>query len=299
MPLTLEEIKTESGKDPELKKGILSTFKDDFVKGAESEGLVVRTKEQDQLYLTNHVNQILPGKVDEAFTKKFKESLDAMDAEIASLTGAVKGPHEKTSEFIKRAVKEFNAKGGDPVTKEKVTQLEEMLKNSKAEFEKKYADKENELFNSQIEWQVNGFLDKINIAVPVHLKTDEDKQSFVNQQKALIKHGFLNDHRAKKDDNGNVVFYEGDKPLMSTKDGKPKGAPDIIQEKYAAWFVPASHTQTGTGAGQNGTTGGTANGAFKNKEDIHKHLAAQGMDASTKEYYSDFQKLATENKIEI
>lgn len=296
--LTLEQVQEAVRENPELKTGIFTTFKDDF-----SQGKIVRTPEEDQLHLDNQLSIILPGKVEEKFNERFKLNLDQFDREIEAITGIPKlipadgnSPKEKTTEYFKRALNIQKEKGGDPVTKERVAQLESMLTDTKSQYEQKLTEKEQQLFHKETEWQVNSQLDKSSVAVPMHLKTDEEKQGFINQQKTLIKQGFFSNYTAKKDDAGNIIYYEGDKPQMRTQDGKPKSAAELIADKFSAWFVPAQHTLTGTGTGSEGVL---PQGGFTDKASIHKYLMAQGLDVNSKEYMVQFERLADENKIRI
>jgi hypothetical protein len=76
-------------------------------------------------------------------------------------------------------------------------------------------------------------------------------------------------------------------------------AGDLIARDFSAWFVPAAHQQTGTGTGQ-GTQGGTVTTTgLKDKESVHKHLAAIGLDAGSKDYLTQFEKICKENGIAI
>jgi hypothetical protein len=111
----------------------------------------------------------------------------------------------------------------------------------------------------------------------------------------MMRQGFFASVTAKRDEQGNIIYYEGDKPLMNQKDGKPKTAGDIIGEKYSAWFVPPGKVVTGTGGGG----AGIPEGGFKKKEEIHAHLQANGIEVGTAEYNTKLEQLATEAKIEI
>lgn len=295
--MNLTEIKEAAEKQPELKKEILSSFKSDFIKGVEAEGMVVRTKDQDQTFLDNHVKTVVDAKVAEKVQpmvdSEFSKMMSKIDDQIKEITGIDKVAGEKTTAFAKRAI-EAKQKNGDPVTTEKVKELENLLKSTKEDYEKKLTDAETKSFSQSIQFQVDADLDKRSFAVPAHLKTDEEKQGFINQQKALLKQGFLSGVTPKKDNEGNIVFHDGDKPLLNTKDGKPKSASDIIAEKYSPWFIPEGHKVTGTGGGQGGGTGG-----FKSSDDVHKYLAAQGVDAKSPAYMEQFEKLTTEHKISV
>lgn len=295
--MNLTEIKEAAEKQPDLKKEILSSFKDEFIKGVEAEGMIVRTKEQDQTFLDNHVKTVVDAKVAKelqpAVDAEFSKMMSRIDTEIQQITAIEKTAGEKTTAYAKRALSEKH-KTADPVTKEKIAELENLLSTTKADYEKKLSDAEAKSFTQNIQFQVDADLDKRSFAVPAHLKTDEEKQAFINQQKALLRQGFLSGVTPKKDNEGNIVFYDGDKPLMNIKDGKPKNASDIINEKYSPWFIPEGHKATGTGGGQGGGTGG-----FKSKDDIHKHLAAQGVDVKSPAYMEQFEKLTADNKISV
>jgi hypothetical protein len=300
MPYTLEEVQAEIGKNPELKNGLISSLQNDFI-SAPPPGVIVRTTQQDKEHLDNQINVLLPAKVEEKFSEKFKASLDEIDAEITALTGEKKGPHEKTTQFAKRALEALKGRGGDTATKARVTELEALLESKTNEYTQTLTKKEQEIFNKELGWQIDAELNRVNIAVPIHLKTDVEKQQYVNQQKALIKQGFLSGVTAKKDDQGNIIYYEADKPLMSPKDGKPKTAGEIISEKYAAWFTPGQHTVTGTGTGASGSAGANGTGGLSTKSQVHEHLKAQGLDPEVNDaaYQKQFEKLCSEHGIVI
>jgi hypothetical protein len=58
--------------------------------------------------------------------------------------------------------------------------------------------------------------------------------------------------------------------------------------------------QTGTGTGSGSGQGASLpSGGFKDKESIHKFLAASGIEEGSKKYMEEFQRLATEAKIAI
>ncbi len=293
--MTIEEIKAAVAGDAALKTALVSSFKDDFIKGVEAEGMTVRTKEQDQTFVESQVNQILPAKVEEKFKAKFKENLDEMD-NIVTQAGYAKNPNEKTTDFIKRAFADLKSKGADPTAKDRIAELERLMGEKENTWKTKYTELEKSLFTKEIDFQLAGSLDAAQIFVPAHLKTDEEKQSYIAQEKQLMKLGFLSAVQAKKDESGNVVFYEGDKLLVSTKDGKPLSAGEILQTRFPGKFIQPG--QQGAGSGHGGSGGGAA-GGFKTTDDIHKHLAASGIAVGTPEYLDKFSSLATEHKISV
>lgn len=303
MDLTIDQIKEVAEKQPELKNAIISSFTPDFLKTPPAD-VVIRTKDEDKKYLDSHVSAVVEERVSKEsqarVDQEFGKMLTNIDQHVESVTGLKKNPGEKTFDFAKRALEEKQRAGGDPVTKERVRQLEETLNATKTEYEKKLGEANGQLFSREIEWQINADLDKQAIALPVHLKTDEEKQGYTNQQKALIKQGFLGNYTPKRDDKGNIVFYKGDQPQLDAKDGTPLSAGSLIGRDFSAWFVPQGQTQTGTGTGSGqGQGAGVPTGGFKDKEDIHKFLAANGVDAGSKQYMDELQRLAGEAKIKI
>lgn len=304
--MTIEEIRAAAGKQPELLTAILSSFQSDYVTAAPSLGLVVRTKDQDQQFLDNHVNTVVNDRVNTRMAaelqpkvdQEFGNAMNKIDEEIKSITGVEKKPGEKTTAYAKRAVEE-KRQGGDPVTKEKVTELEGLLAKQKTEFETKLQQSEENAFNREIGFGVDSYLGTVNIAVPAHLKTDEEKQAYVNMQKGLIRQGFTTGYSAKKDADGKTVFYKDGKPQMSAQDGKALAAGDIIKTDYSAYFVPAGQSGSGSGTGGNGNAGTKPEGGFKDKAAIHSYLAANGVALGTKEYNDQLETLATESKIEL
>ncbi len=291
MELTIELIKEGLEKQPELKESLLSVLAD---------GRIIRTKEEDEQFLTSHVNSVVEERAAKLSKEKINEeygnAMRTIDEKIKTITGIEKKPGEKTTDYAARAVEE-KRQGGDPLTKERVAQLEAQLTEQETTYKTELEQTKSQLFNREIDWQLNAALDSANIAVPAHLKTDAEKQGYVAQQKALIKQGFLSGIKPKADETGAITFYEGEKPLLHVKDGKPKAAGELISEKFAAWFVPPAQSITGTGQNQQHRT--ETPGSFSNKESIHAHLAAKGLEAGSGEYLSEFKQLAQDSNISI
>lgn len=292
MEITKEAISEALEKTPELKKEVFELVKD-------TEGFVVRTKEEDEAFLANHVNatveervaQVLPEKIN----REFGEAMRKIDEKIEAVTGVKKKDGEKSTDYAHRALQE--SKSGDPVTKEKVAHLEKLIETKENEWKEKY-QKQTELFNrKEIELQVEASLSEKQFAVPPHLKTDAEKQAYTDNQRRLLKNDFMSSLVSKKDDEGLMTFYDGDTPLLSKKDGKPLTSKDIIEEKYSHYFLKNGRQAAGAGVGAEHTGG--EGGAIKSKEDVHAHLRAKGVEAGSKEYLNQFEKLCNDNSISI
>lgn len=289
MDVNIEELKTVLETKPELKEQLLSIV---------SDGRIVRTKEEDQQFLDNHVNVVVGERVKKELQPLVNEEYGKMMASIDGLLentfGSAKKPGEKTFDFAKRTIEEKHAKGGDPITKETVKQLEELLGKSKSDSEKLLTDLNAKYERQGVENKLDAHLSTKVFPLPAHLLTEEEKQAYTNGQRRLLKQDFLSSFNYKKDGEGNTIFYQGEKPLLSQRDAKALGVESILDDKYSPWFLPSGTTQTGTGTGAGGAGAG---GGFKDKDSVHRHLAASGMDAGSKEYRVQFEKLTKENNI--
>ena len=126
------------------------------------------------------------------------------------------------------------------------------------------------------------------------LKTDEEKQQYTNMQRNMLKYDLLQKLKPQKDKDGNVVFFEGDKPLVSTQDGKPIGAQDIINTRYSSYFTKAQQQQGGAGTG--GGVG--APGKFNTRAEVHNFVHEKGnAPRGTKAYLDEVDKLIKEHGI--
>lgn len=296
--LTIDEIKSAVEKQPDLKTGLISSFKDDFVQSGESLGLVIRTKEDDQSYLTNYTNTAIDGEVSKrlkpAVDIEFGKALNKIDAEIQAITGIPKNNGEKTTDYAKRALA---SKVADPVTKDKLIEIQNQLTQKDQDHQKQLSELNTKLETRELEFQIDSALLDKQFPLPAHLKTDEEKANYRETQKRLIKQDFIGSYQRKKDNDGNLVFYKGEQPQMSTKDGKPKGAKDLIEESYGSFFIQPGKQATGTGQSQNGEV--PKKGEFKGKDDLHRYLAASGVEAGTGEYLKQLESLAKESNIAI
>lgn len=287
------EVKAELEKDPAILKEVASSFKDSLTKELEGSGFIIRTKEQDEQYLKAQIDAGAPAR----FAEAYKKAYDLVDSSVKELTGLEKGDNEKTTEYISRAIAELKKSGGgDAATKQQVEQLQNMLKQTKTEYEQKLSEKEQELFNREQDFQLNTALEKYQIAVPAHLTKEEDRQSYISNQRRLIAADFRMSLKGRRDDAGNIIYQVDGKDALSTKDGKPLTAADLIAERYASYFVPAGKQAQGSG-GAGSPGGGT--GQYKSLDDISKVLQAEGIRWGSTEYLNRFEALAKESGLKV
>jgi hypothetical protein len=68
MDLTIDQVKEVAEKQPEFKKGLISSFSNDFI-SQPPDNVVIRTKDEDQKYLDSHVSTVVDERVNKQFNK--------------------------------------------------------------------------------------------------------------------------------------------------------------------------------------------------------------------------------------
>lgn len=289
-PALLTEIASGFGKDiipviagnEELVRGIVPALG--------QKGFIVRTKADEESYLNTYKAQV----IEQEIPTKIKEVHDKYDEDLLTLTGERKAPTEKTYDFLKRKISEIKAsKIEDPVLKEQLVTLQKNLEAKDKEYQTKIQTMESDYFKRELSGMVSNALDLVNIAMPAHLKTDDEKQKYVASQKSMMKRDMMDNVTAKKDKEGNVVFYNGDQPLTSTTDGKPLKAIDIIKDRYAFYLAAELPKASGAGTGGNGGS----EGKFTTKEQVYQHLEAKGLTPLTKQFSDEYAKIIREQGI--
>lgn len=291
-PALLTEIANGLGKDilpvisqnDELVKGIVPVLG--------QKGFIVRTQAEEQSYLNTYKTQVIADEI----PGKIKEVHDKYDEDLFSLTGKRKNHSEKTYDFVKRVFNELKtSKIEDPVLKEQLTTLQTQLSELDTKHKREVSELETKYFGRELDMLVSTELSNINIALPAHLTSDEDKQKYINTQKSMMKRDMLSALTAKKDNEGNIVFYEGDKQLISTTDGKPLKPADIIKQKYGYYLAKDEGRKQG-GAGSGGNGGGST---FTTKDQVYQSLEARGLKPLTKAFSDEYVKVCKENNINI
>jgi hypothetical protein len=168
---------------------------------------------------------------------------------------------------------------------------EQLLQEKEKEWQQKLAD-------VQVKSHLKSALDLRQIFVPPHLTSEEEKERHVQQQKKAVESMLLTDYTPKIDDKGNITWYDNDgKAHLNLKDGKPKNIGAILDERFSYWFVPTTHSVSGTGTGVENVNQSPR--GFSSKEQIHKYLASKGLDVLSKEYQHEFETLAEEGSVKI
>lgn len=290
MPLN-DEVKAVLG-DKFTQDALVEMLTPDFqTKLAETH--IIRTKDEDDSYVSSRAKELKDQEIGSYVNQLHQKYED----DIFELTGLRKKPTEKAHEFNKRIVRELKIKadgaGGDESLKAQIQTLTETLTQKEQEHESAITTLKESAFKKQLKSVIGSEFNKVTIAVPAHLKTDAEKQTYINKQKSLLEADFLATYTPKEDNEGNIVYYQGDKLMNSTQDGKPLSAEQIISANYSAYFDVTVNRQGGAGSGQGGSQGGT----FSTTEDVYKHLESKGMVRLTGEFNKEAAKLIKEHGI--
>lgn len=255
---------------------------------------VIRTKEDDESFLSSHVEQEVNTKIG----ARIGEIHQKYEDDIFEITGLRKKSTEKAYEFNKRLLKELKTKsdtaGGDQGLKDQIASLTDALTTKDTEHATKLTEMQTAAFKKQLDAVTSGVFDKQTIAIPAHITDDAGKQKYVDNQKRLLKQDFLNSFTPKEDNEGNITFYVGDKLQVSLKDGKPLTAEDLISDNYSSYFnVVAGQKQGGAGSGKDGIP----SDGFSTMDDVYTYLKGKGLEMLTPEFNQAAIKLKKEHAI--
>lgn len=290
--IVLKDIQEAVGANPAFLTEILGNYEKDSITYLGTKGFTIRNKTDDDSFIENQ----LKAEEDRIVAPAVKKIHDAYDKDLKELFGETKGNHEKTYDFLKRKISEIQKKVGDttdPVLKEQLTELQGKIKQMEIDHAKALEDKDTEFFSKEIDMMLGQSLEKGSIAIPAHLTTEDQKQTYVANQRKMIKSDFKGAFVAKKDKDGNLVFYKDDKPLVSTKDGKPLSADAILDEHYGNYFIKqSSKKQQGTGTGKLNTEGKIV---YTTKDEVMEAVKALGIKEHTDAFTKKYTELCTES----
>jgi hypothetical protein len=300
--MTIAEIQQAVGANPALLGEIATTFVPEVVKSPElikgvlpiftQNGYVVRSQADETSYLETYKNTV----IEKEIPTRIKEVHDRYDQDIFDLTGEKKQPNEKTYDFLKRKITEIkNSKVDDPTLRGQLEKLQKDLLDKDNVHKEAISKMESGFLKDQLTTLVTTALDVIQIAIPAHLKTPEEKGKYEETQRRMMKRDMLENITGKKDAQGNVIFYEGETPLTSTADGKPLKALDIINSRYSSYIaVDPNRKQAGAGSGLEMKDGKPI---FTTKQQAFDFLVAKGMDEKTKAFTDEYAKLVREHAL--
>lgn len=292
MPLT-EEVKAVLG-DQFTEANLIEQLTPDFHSKL-GETHVIRTKEDDESFVSSQVTAGVDAKIGE----KIKELHQKYEDDILEVTGLRKKVNEKAYDFNKRILADLKtrseATGGDQMLKDQIATLTESLTTKETEHATKLTEIQKAAFQKQLKLVVKSEFDGRQIDIPAKITTEEAKQKYISDQKRLLEQDFLNKYTPKEDNDGNIVYYLGDKQQINTTNGQPLSASDLISSEYGSYFSTQATKLGGAGSGKDGLP---ANG-FTTSEAIYAHLESKGLERFTHAFNTEAAKLIKEHGIVV
>lgn len=299
--MDLKEIQTAVAADPTLKTALVGALREDVLTVVKGEGHVFRTKDEDTAFMTNYETTVLPGKIEtEVQAKigtKLKETWDATDTLVSTLTGIKKEPNEKTTAYLERAIKASKG-AGDAGLESQLTQLRQQLHEKEGHVPaSELTTLQEKYFKQNQSLRISAAQERFPIAVPAHITDDKGKQDYIATQKRFIASDIQTRFPAKEEKDGSVTYSENGKVLMN-KDGLPMSEGEIIEKYYAGYFVPPVKVKTGTGSGGSGA--GDVNpdeATLKTKQEVNDYLDKKGLTVGDKTRTKEYKRIIADNAI--
>lgn len=284
--------------------------KESIVSWLEKEGMIVRTKDQEENFLKSKVQD----EVDEIMSTRNQQVTD----DIKELTGAEPRKNEKWHEFMKRAVKETNEqlttkisqleksnKSGD--NDEEIKSLKEQVKD----LEKMVSEKEKEIEDTKNTYETEKKVDTIKGRIQKGIdalksKFKEVDENILNDSIEIRKQKIMNDYDIKETDGVEMIYDKKTNKPIRGKDGSPISLEDQINETFAD-LVDSSKNKPGGGTGKPGSGSPGGDGGAGDKKwstikpksttqaELYDELAGDHkMDPLSKDFDEAFTELGKE-----
>ncbi len=233
--MTYAEIKAAIDGDASLKAELLKGLEPDVITALTTAGNVVKKKVEIDQEITT------------AKGEATRDAHSAWETKIGELTGKTRPEGKKGLDWAVEEITAIKSKAaGSDTDKSELNQLRTELNTLRTEL----TNKDAESFKREVNGLIDGAVQNANILIPAHLKTDEEKNSYVALQRKALKSLFTSELVAKTDQERGTVFFEGENAIL--KDGKALTPTDIIRDRYKTFLAPEKQQQNGAGTGGNG-----------------------------------------------
>lgn len=239
-------------------------------------------------------------------SEKTSEIYSNLDKDIMEASGFKKNSEEKTYDFAKRAVNSYKTKTTE--LESKVSELENKIKEGSQD---RTLVTQVEALNAKIaqhEAEKNDFINKL-IEKDVNIEIKDALRGLPSFKKDLpedVIKEFVNSTTAKlmqsaKVDNGKVVFYNGDKPILDDK-AQVATAEYILKDRLKS-ILDTGRQQQGAGSGDTGKGGNTFTRITKvpagvtTRGELMDSMIKSGYIKNSKEMDEDYGKLSAELKL--
>lgn len=244
--MTLEELKSALA-DQELSTGVVGILKE--------KGFVVRTADDDKLFMDNYEKNILPQRVESEVESKIKsrvsEIASRVEQDFFEASGIPKTEGEKYYEYIKRGLgilKEHKGSDAEGLLKDQLKVYQEKTKELSEMLTTVEESKKTELLDFKKKMYVSEAVKNLNISYPLHITTDEAKAEY----RSMIERTIIGDFQSKfvaKENGDSLAFYEGDNALLDTTTNSFLSPSAIIERNFGVFLAPKSEPKGGLGVG--------------------------------------------------
>jgi len=236
--MTIEEIEQAIAAKPELLMGVIGL--------ASKNGYVVRSQDEEKSFIETYEKNVLPQKVSANIGEQIKEMATRYEQELTEITGLNKEQNEKYYDFQKRVFRSLNEKGADKGSLDQLELYKQKVSELTQALTQKDESSKNEILSVKNQYLLDTALANLNVAIPAHLTTDEEKASYKKTFETMVKNDFMNKYKPT-DVNGTLAYYEGEQLMFDTKTAQHLSPSDIIKKSYGAFIAPEQQPQKGMG----------------------------------------------------
>lgn len=301
--MTIEEIKKGLEENPEMKKDLIALVETDAVEHLKTKGHVIRTKDEENQFLSDYEKSKIDPRVNEIYTQ--------LDKDILAITGVKKDGSEKTYDYLKRVVspivnevKDLKKqiadgldKNGDELTKQQLKQLQEKLTEKENELTKLQDAKVKEVSEIKQQHAIDRALLGKKIVVPSTV-ADDKKEAYLNSRRDFIADQFKKKFTAAEQD-GKVVYKQGDTIVLNKKTNQPMSAEEIIMDEFSYEFEAEKGPKGAGGSGGGAGAGSADEAEVTDKETLLSFLSKKGFVFGSREWSKEAERIAKEKNIKL
>ena len=244
--MTLEEIKSALA-DKDILVGVTGMLKE--------QGLIVRTSDEEKSFMENYEKNVLPSKIEAGVEEKIKsrvsEFATRIEQDVFESSGIPKNEGEKYYDYQKRIIGELKGKPSDSeqILKDQLKIYQDKTKELSDKLTLAEESKKTEILDFKKKTVIGEAVRNINVSYPANITTEEQKAEY----RQMIERTILNDFQSRftaKESGDDIVFYEGDTPLLDTTTNKYLNPSSIIERNFGVFIAPKQEPRGGLGGEQ-------------------------------------------------
>lgn len=227
-PLTFEQVQQTVSNDPEMQKQLAQQL--------------TQTPYGKEI-LNNHLNSTRAALEGELTGKGYKNALDLVDSTLKEFLGDLPDG-ANTTERLVAALKAQSKQDSSTAEQEVSKKANEELLRKYQELEQKLEETNQEKESLALNYSVESSLKEA--VSGIDWKLDVDKDILFGEYGMIT--SAIKDLKAnaKKQQDGSIVFYKNNEPVLNTE-MKPATATEIIKQKFAKYVAPVPAAGGGAG----------------------------------------------------